>query len=121
MKIKSIDDLTLAECQEYLDENPSGELAQEVVKRMEYLKQLENRKLQQDNSRRLNEFKTEFNRYYATRRYVDAFALCLNNINSVDDKTVVLDNANSVIHKLKNCIQLPYSWSISYDWLINSY
>ena len=30
MKIKSINDLTLAECQEYLDTNPNGEFAKNV-------------------------------------------------------------------------------------------
>lgn len=90
MKIKSINDFTLAECQEYLDTNSNGELAQEVAQRMEYLRQLKERKLQQDRARRINEFNTEFNRYYATQRYEDAFAICLKYINNIDDKTVVL-------------------------------
>lgn len=80
MKIKSINDFTLTECQEYLDTNSNGELAQEVAQRMEYLRQLKERKLQQDRARRINEFNTEFNRYYATQRYEDAFAICLKNI-----------------------------------------
>lgn len=118
MKIKSINDFTLAECQEYLDTNSNGELAQEVAQRMEYLRQLKERKLQQDRARRINEFNTEFNRYYATQRYEDAFAICLKYINNIDDKTVVLEKANLVIHKLKNRILLPSSAAISYDWLI---
>lgn len=119
MKIKSINDFTLAECQEYLDTNSNGELAQEVAQRMEYLRQLKERKLQQDRARRINEFNTEFNRYYATQRYEDAFAICLKYINNIDDKTVVLEKANLVIHKLKNRILLPSSAAISYDWLID--
>ena len=43
MKFKSVENLTLEECQEYLDANPSGELAPEVVQRLEYLKQLKDR------------------------------------------------------------------------------
>lgn len=119
MKIKSINDFTLAECQEYLDTNPNGELAQEVAQRMEYLRQLKDRKLQQDKARWINEFNTEFNRYSATQRYEEAFAICLKYINNVDDKTVVLEKANSVIPQLKKRIQLPSSVTISYDWLID--
>lgn len=119
MKIKSINDFTLTECQEYLDTNSNEELAQEVAQRMEYLRQLKERKLQQDSARRINEFNTEFNRYYATQRYEDAFAICLKYINNIDDKTVVLEKANLVIHKLKNRILLPSSAAISYDWLID--
>lgn len=74
MKIKSIKDFTLAECQEYLDTNPNGELAQEVVQRMEYLK----RRLQEDNARWINEFNTEFNLLFANKRYLEAFLLCVN-------------------------------------------
>lgn len=119
MKIKSINDFTLAECQEYLDANSNGELAQEVVQRMEYLGQLKDRKLQQDKARWINEFNTEFNRYYATQRYKDAFAICLKYIKNIDDKTIVLGKANSVVSKLKKLIQLPSSVAISYDWLID--
>lgn len=119
MKIKKINDFTLAECQDYLDANPNGEFALEVVQRMEYLRQLKDRKVQQDKARWINEFNTEFNRYYATQRYEDAFAICLKYINNIDDKTVVLEKANPVIHKLKNRILLPSSVVISYDWLID--
>ena len=119
MKIKSINDLTLAECQEYLDTNPNGEFAREVAQRMEYLRQLKDRKLQQDRARWINEFNTEFNRYYATQRYEDAFAMCLKYINNIDNKTVVLEKAKLVIPKLKNRILLPSSVTILYDWLID--
>lgn len=115
MKFKSVENLTLEECQEYLDANPNGELAPEVVQRLEYLKQLQDRKLQQE----INDFNIEFNRYYATQRYEDAFSICLKYIENIDDKTVVLKKANSVISKLKNRILLPSSVAISYDWLID--
>ena len=113
MKIKSINDFTLTECQEYLDANPNGELAPEVVQRLEYLKQLK------DRQQEINDFNIEFNRYYANQRYEDAFSICLKYINNIDDKTVVLEKANPVIRKLKNRILLPSSVAISYDWLID--
>lgn len=113
MKFKSVENLTLEECQEYLDANPNGELAPEVVQRLEYLKQLK------DRQQEINDFNIEFNRYYATQRYEDAFAICLKYIENIDDKTVVLKKANSVISKLKNRILLPSSVAISYDWLID--
>lgn len=40
MKIKSINDFTLAECQEYLDANPNGEFAKNVSERMLELSQI---------------------------------------------------------------------------------
>ena len=119
MKIKNIEDLTLEECQDYLDANPNGEFAIEVVQRMKYLRQLKDRKVQQDKASWINEFNTEFNRYYATQRYEDAFATCLKYIKNIDDRTIVLEKANSVISKLKKSIQLPSSVTISYDWLID--
>lgn len=119
MKIKSINNFTLAECQEYLETNPNGEFAQQVIQRMKYLQQLKDWELQQDNYRKINEFNTEFNRHCATQRYEDAFAVCLKYVNNVDNKTAVLEKAKSIIHKLKNRIQLPSSVAISYDWLID--
>ena len=119
MKIKSINDFTLAECQEYLDTNPNGEFAQEVVQRMEYLQQIIVRRSQQNNARWINEFNTEFNRHFATQRYEEAFAICLKYLSKVDRKAEIVEKANSVIPKLKNRIQLPSSVAISYDWLID--
>ena len=113
MKFKSVENLTLEECQEYLDANPNGELAPEVVQRLEYLKQLK------DRQQEINDFNIEFNRYYANQRYEYAFSICLKYINNIDDKTVVLEKANPVIGKLKNRILLPSSVAISYDWLID--
>lgn len=119
MKIKNINDLTLDECQEYLDENPNGELAQEVVQRLEYLQDIKNRELQQEHVRRINDFNIEFNRYYATQRYDGAFAICLKYICEAENKTEIIEKANIVIPKLKSNIQIPSSISISYDWLID--
>lgn len=119
MKIKSIDDFTLTECQEYLDTNPNGEFAQEVVQRMEYLQQIIARRSQRNNARWINEFNTEFNRHFATQRYEEAFAICLKYLSKVDRKAEIVEKANSVIPKLKNRIQLPSSVTVSYDWLID--
>lgn len=119
MKIKSVENFSLAECQEYLDTNSNGELAQEVVQRMEYLQQIIARRSQQNNDRWINEFNTEFNRHFATQRYEEAFAICLKYLSKVDRKAEIVEKANSVIPKLKNRIQLPSSVDISYDWLID--
>ena len=119
MKLKSIDDFTLTECQEFLETNPNGEFAQQVIQRMKYLQQLKDWELQQDNYRKINEFNAEFNRHCATQRYEDAFAVCLKYVNNVDNKTAVLEKAKSIIPKLKNRIKLPSSVAISYDWLID--
>lgn len=119
MKIKSINNFTLTECQEFLETNPNGEFAQQVIQRMKYLQQLKDWELQQDNYRKINEFNAEFNRHCATQRYEDAFAVCLKYVNNVDNKTAVLEKAKSIIPKLKNRIKLPSSVAISYDWLID--
>lgn len=119
MKLKSIDDFTLTECQEFLETNPNGEFAQQVIQRMKYLQQLKDWELQQNNYRKINEFNAEFNRHCATQRYEDAFAVCLKYVNNVDNKTAVLEKAKSIIPKLKNRIKLPSSVAISYDWLID--
>ena len=68
---------------------------------------------------RKKQFETEFNRYYATQRYEEAFAVCLRYICKAEDKTEIVEKANIVIPKLKNRIQIPSSIPISYDWLID--
>lgn len=119
MKIKSIDTFSLSECQEYLSTNSNGGDTQEVIDRMEHLRKLEERKLRQNAARKTDEFNTEFNRYYGTQRYPEAFAICLLYLNEVDNNAKVIEKANSVIPKLRNRIQIPSSISISYDWLID--
>ena len=119
MKIKSIESFTLDECQDYLVANPDGDLAQEVMQKMKCVKQLNDKKLQKNKALLINEFNTEFNRYFATQRYEDAFAVCLKYIRKVDSKTEIINKADRVIQKLKNSMCLPPSVSISDDWLID--
>ena len=119
MNIKSIEDFTLEECKEYIEANPNGNLIQKVEKRMDNLQCVKNIKLKQEYDSMINVFNTEFNRYYATQRYEEAFAVCLKYINNIGDKTEVINKAYIVIRKLKNCIQIPSNISISYDWLID--
>lgn len=77
MKIKSINDFTLAECQEYLDTNPNGEFAKNVSERMLELSQIN----EVDKEKCLDvqkEFIKQFYRLFATKRYSEAFLLCVN-------------------------------------------
>lgn len=77
MKIKSINDFTLTECQEYLDANPNGEFAKNVSERMLELSQIN----EVDKEECLDvqkEFIKQFNRLFATKRYSEAFLLCVN-------------------------------------------
>ncbi len=119
MKIKNIDNLTLAECQEYMATNPNGENAQEVLERMEHLLKFKKEKQQEYSARKIHDFNTEFNRYYATQRYEEAFVICLQYMNDADDKATIIEKAGLVIPKLKNRILLPATVSVSYDWLID--
>ena len=64
MKIKSINDFTLAECQEYLDTNPNGEFAKNVSERVLELSQIN----EADKEECLDvqkEFIKQFNRLFA--------------------------------------------------------
>lgn len=77
MKIKSINDFTLAECQEYLSTNPNGEFAKNVSERMLELSQIN----EVDKEECLDvqkEFIKQFNRLFAIKRYSEAFLLCVN-------------------------------------------
>lgn len=65
------------------------------------------------------QFEVEFNRYYATQRYEEAFAVCLKYKNYTDCNSLITNKAKYVIPKLKNRIQIPSSIQISYDWLID--
>lgn len=115
MKIKSVGTFSLAECQEYLKETPNGEYAQKVANRMRYLQQ----EMKQDSDHKMVEFNTEFNRFYATRRYEEAFALCFQNLHNVKDKEKIVEKATLAISKLRKHIQIPSSIPISYEWLID--
>ena len=106
-----LDDLTLAECQKYLAEDPHRKNAQKILERMEFLLQ--------EAVWKKDKFNIEFHRYFATQRYEEAFTLCLNYLHETDDRTTVLEKTNLVIPKLKNRIQIPLFIPVTYDWLID--
>lgn len=80
MKIKSINDFTLAECQDYLNANPNGEFAQKVSERIQELYQInEVKKEEYDEAyNQYHAFIKQFNHLFVTKQYSDAFILCLN-------------------------------------------
>ena len=66
-----------------------------------------------------DDFETEFNRYFYTSRYEEAFNLCMRYLECHDDKDLIRSKVNLVIPKLKNYIEFPSMQSVSYDWLID--
>lgn len=111
MEERLIDDFTIEDCQKYLANNPDGKYSREVIDIMT--------RLLQASAQKKNDFVTEFNRFFATQRYEEAFAICLKYLQESDDKAVALEKADQVILKLKDRIQVSTSNPISYDWLID--
>ena len=114
MRIKSITDFTLAECEEYLAMNPNGEYAKEVSERMKFLKFRAGSK-----QKVLNEFQLDFNSYYINKQYEEAYFFCLQKFDVIDNKVEIIEKVNSIIPKLKNRILIPSQFFISYDRLID--
>lgn len=111
MEERIIDDFTIEDCQKYLANNPDGKHSQEVFDIMT--------RLLQASAQRKNDFVTEFNRFFATQRYEEAFSICLRYLQESDDKAIALEKADHVIPKLKDRIQFSTTNPVSYDWLID--
>ena len=119
MKIKSIDDLTLAECQEYLDVNPNGEHAREVSVRMEYLQgAVQNKKKQE-----LEEYEKEYRRLYATEKFLAAFYESLHILSMYGEIKYVRKNAEEALKhispKHEGIASPKVSVEVDNDWLID--
>ena len=71
---------------------------------------------------RKKQFETEFNRFYFTKRYVEAFDLCIKNLSDTDtyNKSFVRNKAMFVIKKLTNRIELSDKSRINTDWVIDA-
>ena len=115
MKIKSIDNFTWEECNEYLNSNPNGEYVQKVLERMNFLSQL--REGESHNAH--EDFLKQFNRLYVTKRYHDAFLLCLNSINTPSISSSAYDNAKRVIPFLSQNGIIPVLNCINMDIIID--
>lgn len=111
MDINLLDDFTLADCHEYLAKYPDGKHSQKVKDLMEHMINEANRLK--------SEFNTEFNRYFATQRYEDAYAHSLKYLNEVNDPGTALEKTDKVIPKLNDRIQIPVVMPVTYDWLID--
>ena len=71
---------------------------------------------------RKKQFETEFNRFYFTKRYVEAFDLCIKNLSDTDtyNKSFIRNKAMFVIKKLTNRIELSDKSRINTDWVIDA-
>ena len=123
MKIKSINDFTLAECQEYLDTNPNGEFAKNVSERMLELSQI-NEVYKEECLDVQKEFIKQFNRLFATKRYSEAFLLCVNSTANPLLSSCARDKGEFVMPFLqkKGVINVPDNISMDFiiDILINN-
>lgn len=115
MKIKSIDNFTWEECNEYLNSNPNGEYVQKVLERMKYLSQSKER----ESHNAHEDFLKQFNRLYVTGKYNDAFLLCLNSINTPSISSSAYDNAKRVIPFLSQNGIIPVLNCINMDIIID--
>lgn len=100
MKIKSIDDLTLVECQEYLDANPNGEFTKKVSERVLELSEINEADNEECHDVQ-NEFIKQFNRLFVTKRYSEAFLLCVNSTSNPLLSSCALDKGEFVIPFLR--------------------
>lgn len=66
------------------------------------------------------QFAVEFNRYYFTKRYENAFDFCINNIADEEIRHVVYTKAMLAIEKLTNRIDLSDKSRINKDWVIDA-
>lgn len=115
MKIKSIDNFTWEECNEYLNSNPNGEYVQKVLERMKYLSQ--SRERESHNAH--EDFLKQFNRLYVTGEYNDAFLLCLNSINTPSLSSLAYDKGKMVIPFLSRANRIPIPSRINMDIIID--
>ena len=115
MKIKSIDNFTLEECNEYLNSNPNGEYVQKVLERMKYLSQSKER----ESHNAHEDFLKQFNRHYVTGEYNDAFLLCLNSINTPSLSSLAYDKGKMVIPFLSRANRIPIPSRINMDIIID--
>lgn len=115
MKIKSIDNFTLEECNEYLSSNPNGEYVQKVLERMKYLSQSKER----ESHNAHEDFLKQFNRHYVTGEYNDAFLLCLNSINTPSLSSLAYDKCKMVIPFLSRANRIPIPSRINMDIIID--
>ena len=120
MKIKSIDDFTLEESQEYLDTNPNGELAQEISVRMEYLQ----RAVESKKKHELTDYEKEYRRLFATEQFAPAFFKSLHILCEYGEINWVHKNAEEALkyispHKYGAIASPKASVEIDNDWLID--
>lgn len=115
MKIKSIDNFTWEECNEYLNSNPNGEYVQKVLERMKYLSQSKER----ESHNAHEDFLKQFNRLYVTGEYNDAFLLCLNSINTPSLSSLAYDKSKMVIPFLSRANRILIPSHINMDIIID--
>ncbi len=130
MKIKSIDDFTLEECQQFITENPNSSDMPEVVKRMNFLL------INQANDTtdiEYENFVVKFRRLEVVQNYHDAFLLVLamlrttktNKRKEICDLGIkILETNIRKIWKWSSFrgygeLKLDYDYSCSSDWLID--
>ena len=76
--------------------------------------------IEKESTEHKKQFETEFNRYFFTKRYADAFDLCIQNLSDTYlDKNFVRSKAFLATEKLTNCIELSDKSHINRDWVID--
>lgn len=130
MKIKSINDFTLKECQQFIADNPNSSEKSEVIKRMNFLL------INQANDTtdiEYEDFLVRLRRLEVVQNYHDAFLLVLSTLRSSTIKRKkdicahgikILETNIRKIWKWSSFLgygelKLDYDYSCSSDWLID--
>lgn len=130
MKIKSIDDFSLEECQQFIAENPNSSYMSEVIKRMNFL--LINQ-VNDTTDIEYEDFLVRLRRFEVVQNYHDAFLLVLSTIRSstINRKKDIcalgvkmLETNIRKVWKWSSFfgygeLKLDYDYGCSSDWLID--
>lgn len=65
------------------------------------------------------QFEVEFNRFYCTKRYVEAFDLCVQHLSDIENKDFVKSKSKLAIEKLTDHIVLSDISRVDKDWVID--
>ena len=66
------------------------------------------------------QFEVEFNRFYCTKRYVEAFDLCVQHLSDIENKDFVKSKSKLAIEKLTDRIVLSDTSRINQDWVTDT-
>lgn len=136
MNVKPIEEFTLEECWSYLEQNSEGEMAAAVRQRVEQLRDIERKAAEKERKRQerdrerqetkraecLENFLKEFDRFFVTQRYPEAFQRALVAFMELGPHAKIREKADLAQQKLSKRVPLfPKSMQREYyEFLIDA-